>query len=250
MVFGLDVFARHFEGFENRYVLIGGTACELVLAEHGQSFRATKDLDIVLVAETNDAAYVSHFLDFVHGGGYQHASRAKERPQYYRFSDPAEPDYPVMLELFARRSESLAELGTHLGRVQVEDAAHSLSAILLDEDYYLLLQRGTVRARGLPVLGLEHLPVFKMKAWSALTAARARGEQVNSHDITKHKNDVFRLTAVIDPGTRVSVPPAVKRDVQGFLDGVPLSPNDLANLGIRGYSPAELRGLIADIYSG
>ena len=250
MVFGLDVFARRFQGFENRYVLIGGTACELVLAERGQPFRATKDLDIVLVAETSDASYVSHFLAFVRSGGYHHVSRAKAGAQYYRFSDPSSSDYPMMLELFTSRPESLAGVDAHLGRVQVEDAPHSLSAILLDDDYYRLLQRGTVHVHSLPVLGLEHLPVFKMKAWSELTAARARGEHVNSHDIAKHKNDVFRLTTAIDPETRVSLPPAVEQDVQRFLNAVPLSPNDLANLGIRGYSPAELRGLIADIYRG
>ena len=248
MVFGLDTFARHFQGFENRYVLIGGTACELVLARHGQPFRATKDLDIVLVAETSDAAYVSHFLSFVRLGGYRHASRSKDGPQYYRFNHPSAPDYPAMLELFSRRPETLIGVETHLGRVHAEDAPHSLSAILLDDDYYLLLQSGTVLIQDLPVLGLEHLPVFKMKAWLELTAARERGEPVNSTDIAKHKNDVFRLTAVIEPDTRVGVPPAVGQDVRLFLESVRLTQNDLTNLGIRGYSPNELLALIADTY--
>lgn len=249
MVFGIDVFAQHFQGFENRYVLIGGTACQLVLSEHGQSFRVTKDLDIVLVAETVDAAYVARFLEFVDLGGYSHISRAGDGQQYYRFDTPAESGYPAMLELFSRRPDLLADVDTHLGRVRVEDAPHSLSAILLDDDYYQLLQRGTARVQGLPVLDLEHLPVFKMKAWLELIATRARGEHVNSGDVAKHKNDVFRLTSVIEPGARVPLPPAVRQDVRGFLASVPLTFNDLANLGIRGYSPDELRTLIAEIYS-
>jgi hypothetical protein len=230
-------------------VLIGGTACELVLAEYGQPFRATKDLDIVLVAETADAAYVARFLDFVRLGGYRHISRTKDGQQYYRFNDPSDPDYPAMLELFARRPESLTGVDTHLGRVHVDDAPHSLSAILLDDDYYLLLGRGTMQVQGLPVLDLKHLPVFKMKAWLELTTARERGEHVNSNDIAKHKNDVFRLTAVITPDTRVSVPSTVSQDVRKFLRTVPLAQNDLTNLGIRGYTPAELRDLITSIYS-
>ncbi|MDR0990038.1 MAG: hypothetical protein LBL92_01535 [Propionibacteriaceae bacterium] len=249
MVFGLDVFTQHFQGFENRYVLIGGTACELVLAEYGQSFRVTKDLDIVLVAETVDAAYVARFLEFVELGGYRHASRSSNSQQYYRFDAPNVSSYPAMLELFSRRPGAFAAVDTHLGRVRVEDAPHSLSAILLDDDYYLLLQQGTTRIQGLPVLDLEHLPVFKMKAWLELTAAKARGEHVNTGDIAKHKNDVFRLTSAIEPDARIRLPDTVGHDVSEFLDGVPLLPNDLSNLGIRGYTPDELLTLIASIYS-
>lgn len=47
MVRGLDVFREHFRAFSDRYVLIGGTACEIVMREAGLGFRVTKDLDIV-----------------------------------------------------------------------------------------------------------------------------------------------------------------------------------------------------------
>ncbi|MDR0959009.1 MAG: hypothetical protein LBM23_01375 [Propionibacteriaceae bacterium] len=249
MVFGIDVFARHFHDFENRYVLIGGTACQLVLSEQGQSFRATKDLDIVIVAETVDAAYIARFLEFVELGGYRHISRSSGNRQYYRFDAPDQAGYPAMLELFSRRPETLENVDTHLGRVRVEDAPHSLSAILLDDDYYRLLMQGVTVIADVPVLDLEHLPTFKMKAWLELTATRARGTHVNSGDIAKHKNDVFRLVSVIEPDTRVLLPASVRNDVRAFLDSVPLTSNDLVNLGIRGYSPDEIRELIAEIYS-
>lgn len=51
MVKGLDVFRGHFAGYEDQYVLIGGTAATLAMAEAGLEFRATKDLDIVLHIE-------------------------------------------------------------------------------------------------------------------------------------------------------------------------------------------------------
>jgi len=44
---GLDVFGQHFSDFRDHYVLIGGVASWLTMDEAGQSFRATKDLDIV-----------------------------------------------------------------------------------------------------------------------------------------------------------------------------------------------------------
>jgi len=55
MVKGLDLFREHFRSYADRYVLIGGAACELALGEAGLDFRATKDLDIVLCLEAIDS---------------------------------------------------------------------------------------------------------------------------------------------------------------------------------------------------
>lgn len=55
MVRGLDVFRRHFADFTDRYVLIGGVAATLAMEEAGLDFRATKDLDLVLIIEALDA---------------------------------------------------------------------------------------------------------------------------------------------------------------------------------------------------
>ena len=33
MVKGLDVFQKHFQDYADRYILIGGTACDLALKE-------------------------------------------------------------------------------------------------------------------------------------------------------------------------------------------------------------------------
>ena len=45
MVAGLERFKEHFVKYADRYVLIGGTASSLVMAEVGADFRSTKDLD-------------------------------------------------------------------------------------------------------------------------------------------------------------------------------------------------------------
>ena len=51
MVKGLDTFRRYFKGYENQYVLIGGAACDIVFESNDTSFRATRDLDMVLTIE-------------------------------------------------------------------------------------------------------------------------------------------------------------------------------------------------------
>ena len=65
MVKGMKRFREHFAGFEDRYVLIGGAACDLAMEDAGLNFRATKDLDIVLCIEALDAAFVKAFWAFV-----------------------------------------------------------------------------------------------------------------------------------------------------------------------------------------
>jgi predicted nucleotidyltransferase component of viral defense system len=47
MVHGLGKFKEYFHEFTEKYVFIGGTACDLLMNSLGLPFRATKDLDIV-----------------------------------------------------------------------------------------------------------------------------------------------------------------------------------------------------------
>ena len=43
MVRGIERFKAHFAPFADRYVLIGGTACSLVMEDVGLEFRAVSD---------------------------------------------------------------------------------------------------------------------------------------------------------------------------------------------------------------
>ena len=51
MVTGFTKFKEKFQGFEEQYVVIGGTVCDLLMENEDMSFRATKDVDIVLIVE-------------------------------------------------------------------------------------------------------------------------------------------------------------------------------------------------------
>ena len=48
MVKGLDTFQKYFADYEEQYVLIGGTACDILFESNEVNFRATRDLDMVL----------------------------------------------------------------------------------------------------------------------------------------------------------------------------------------------------------
>ena len=79
---------------------------------------------------------------------------------------------------------------------------------------------------------MGYLIPLKALAWLDLTERRKKGEQVDSKSIAKHKNDIFRLYRVIDPGQTINVPVAINRDVAAFLDAMADEPVDLKNLGI------------------
>jgi hypothetical protein len=51
MVKGLEVFRDYFAGQADQFVLIGGTAATLAVADAGLAFRATKDLDSFFISK-------------------------------------------------------------------------------------------------------------------------------------------------------------------------------------------------------
>ena len=95
---GIDKFRERFAGREGEYVLIGGGACDLLFGEVGQDFRATKDLDLVLLVEALTPEFGRVFWDFVREGGYENRQKSSGKPQFYRFSKPKDPAFPAMLE--------------------------------------------------------------------------------------------------------------------------------------------------------
>jgi len=245
MVRGLELFREHFAGYADRYILIGGTACDLIMSEAGLSFRATKDLDIVLCVEALDATFARAFWAFVKQGSYQVMEMASGKKQLYRFQRPKHGDYPFMLELFSRAPDALSVAdASHLTPIPVSDEVSSLSAILLDDSYYAWIQGGKRQVNGLTVLGAEHLIPLKAKAWLELSARKAAGETIDSRDIRKHKNDIFRLFNLLSPQPLPSVPDVVTADLTRFVDAVATESVDLKSLGIASRSlPAVLADL-------
>lgn len=146
MVRGLEHFRDWLSPYMNHYVIIGGTACDLILDQAGLLFRATKDLDVVLLVDTVDTDFARHFGEYIHQGGYTRKQRSSGRPRAYRFERPSKPEFPHMIELFARRPEYLEDqhFRSEVAPLPVDDPEiSSLSAILL--------VRGPVRG-GIPWL--------------------------------------------------------------------------------------------------
>jgi len=221
MVVGLDSFKEWFSGFQSYYVIIGGTACDMLMSGAGAEFRATRDIDMVLLVETLDVEFGSHFWEYIKNAGYEYRSKSTGKPIYYRFTNPKSAEFPAMIELFSRRIEGI-ELPPDavLSPIPLGEDISSLSAILLDDEYYDFLQSGVTISDGVPVLSATHLIPFKAKAWLDLTERKANGKHVDSRDIRKHKNDILRLSALLLPDVVLALPNTVMNDMQAFLTEV------------------------------
>lgn len=222
MVRGLGIFRERFRTFEGYFTLIGGAACEEWFAALSLSFRATKDLDLVLMVEVLDHSFVAAMRAFVAEGGYEIRERSEGIPILYRFAKPARDDFPFMLELFSRNPEGFdLGPGQEIIPVEIESGQHSLSAILLDESYYGLIQTHNDLRDGLRVANATALIPLKAHAWLNLTKRKADGEAVDARNIDKHRSDVFRLAATL-PGEPGAVMPAnIALDLVTFLRAFP-----------------------------
>lgn len=250
MVRGLDLFRNHFRDFADRYVLIGGTACDLVMNNVGLQFRATKDLDIVLCVEALDAEFAQAFWAFVKAGQYQLQEAATGEKRSYRFQKPTDTAYPAMLELFSRVPEALTVAdGSHLTPIPVDEAVSSLSAILLDDTYYDWIHAGRQDIEGVPIVGPTHLIPLKAKAWLDLTARAAVGGQVDSKAIRKHRNDVFRLFQVLDADAQPNSPLQIAQDMQTFLERMADESVDLKSLGLGARNLPDVLDQLRRIYT-
>ncbi len=228
MVKGLEIFKTFFRGHTDKYILIGGAACDVLFSEAGLPFRATKDLDIVLVVEAIDAEFVRKFWEFVKNGQYQIQQKSESQKKYYRFLRPGKEDFPFQLELFARNPDllDLAE-GTHLTPIPLDEDLSSLSAILMDDDYYAFILEQSRMVEDLHLATAEALLCFKAKAFLDMQSLKANGIKIDERDIRKHRNDVIRLTALLREGTSVTLPESVKKDMLAFVSILKEDPPDV-----------------------
>lgn len=251
MVHGLEKFKEYFGNHTNQYVFIGGTACDILMDDLGAPFRATKDLDMVLIIEALDSSFGETFWKFVTDGGYAHREKGMGKNQFYRFSEPKDTSFPKMIELFSKLPNGFeTSFDRGLTPIHIDEGIVSLSAILLNDDYYDLLLKGKLTVDGYSVIEIKTVILFKIKAWLDMKERREAGEDIDTKNIKKHKNDVFRLLANVSSTSRIEPFEGIQNDVIQFIEKIREDKPDLKNLGIRGTSFDEMLEILGDIFLG
>lgn len=222
MVTGIDKFREFFKDYPDHYAIIGGAACDILFDAAGLPFRATKDIDMVLCIEVVDTAFGEMFRDFLNTGGYEAREQSSGHREFYRFHKPKDKNFPFMVELFSKEPDKISlPDDTGIVRLEVEADIVSLSAILLDPQYFEALQNGKRVENGVTILDQSILIPFKARAFLDLTGRRDEGDTtVKGDDIKKHRNDVFRLSQLLPGNAVVQVSDSLREDVRAFLAAI------------------------------
>ncbi len=256
MVTGMERFRQHFAGYEDAFVVIGGAACDAWFTQAGARFRTTKDIDMVLVLEAVQPRFVQHFWAFIRDGGYKVGQRKDGRRTYYRFINPTAVDFPTVIELFSAAPSGIEPAeGQEIVPVPLDGDVSSLSAILLDPEYYQFILGQLGEVDGLPLIKPSGLIPLKAHAWRDMSSRWAADHTSISEDhIKKHRSDIFRLATLLPTGDTLVPPVAVAADLDAFLAAFPITAPAWADIGralkasgIR-MSATELTSILRDFY--
>ncbi|PDS26610.1 hypothetical protein [Flavobacterium branchiophilum] len=230
MVVGLDTFRAHFQDFQDSYIIIGGTACDIIIEEAGFVPRATDDIDLILIIEALKPEFIARFWEFIKDGGYTIQEKNLEKRNCYRFAKPIHAAYPKQLELFSKIPDIIdINQDAHLTPIPVDAGLSSLSAILLDENYYQFTLKNSEKKEGIHYATPQTLICLKAFAFLNNSQRKIAGQNVRNGDIKKHKHDVFRMILMLKENDSFEVPNVIKKDLQKFVDVVK---NDLPDTAI------------------
>ncbi|MFA7230979.1 MAG: hypothetical protein WC071_06885, partial [Victivallaceae bacterium] len=116
------------------------------------------------------------------------------RSSFFRFVKPKNEDFPAKLEL---ASDKPAEDWIYDFTVlDAEDEKSSLSAIILDTDYYNFICSNTTVVKGITTIILEGLIPLKALAYSELSKIENPSEKIRIN-IAKHAGDIFNLAEAL-----------------------------------------------------
>lgn len=214
---GFDHFCDYLKGLEDHYVIIGGGAASILMDDEGLEFRATKDVDLVVIARSKDLN--ARVLAYVKDGGYNSKEATEKLPRYYRFKNPTKAECPKMIEIFARN-----ELGLELEKDQhivpiTDSAAEKLSAILLDDEYFDLIRKNIKTSEsGIPLINALANICLKARAHRELFERKQAGDQsVDEKDVQKHLKDIWRLAVVLTGNEEIALTGMPAKDISDAI---------------------------------
>lgn len=221
---GLEKFRKAFEAYSENYVIIGGTACDITMTGTTVRPRATHDIDMIVIVEKMTTDFVEHFWQFVQEGGYRPEKRKQEEgksPKYelYRFVN-GKPEYPEMIELLSRHLNFFDEpKGMTIEPLPLDEEISSLSAIIMDDDFYHFTIEHSTLTNGLRHADSAALIALKSRAYLNLLQDKTNGKHVNSKDIKKHRSDVLKNVIIMED-TQILAPASIVSCIKEFVSSI------------------------------
>jgi hypothetical protein len=221
---GLDKFREAFADFADNYVIIGGTACDITMTNTVMRPRATHDIDMIVIVENMTTAYAERFWQFIREAGYRPEKRKQEvgeptKYEMYRFLD-GKAGYPEMIELLSRHPDILGEpRGLVIEPIPTGEDISSLSAIIMDDDYYHFTLTHSRLTDGIRHAASVALIALKARAYLNLLIEKSKGKQVNTKDIKKHRSDVLKNVVILEDAEIVA-PQSIVNCIKEFVSSI------------------------------
>lgn len=172
-----------------------------------------------MVVEALLPDFVAQFWQFIKDGNYERQEKSSDSRQYYRFLKPQNTAFPFQIELFSRTPDIIdLKAGAHLTPIPVDDDLSSLSAILMDDDYYNYMIAHSSEEDGLRRANTEALICLKAKAFLEIKERIDAGSGEDKKHLKKHKADVFRMAVMMRQDETHELPDPIKEKLQVFMD--------------------------------
>lgn len=122
-----------------------------------------------------------------------------------------------MIELLSRHSDILGEPKClTIEPLPVDEETSSLSAIIMDDDYYHFTISHSKLTDGIRQADSAALIALKARAYLNLMQDKANGKIVNSKDIKKHRSDVLKNVVIMEDG-EIDAPTSIVECVHEFV---------------------------------
>lgn len=208
---GLSHFQDYCKDLDDNYVVVGGFATIMLLDKelegHG---KATFDIDLVLL--TNSSVEMAQRIkSYITEGEYKIQVGEKDQYKYYRFIEPQKENFAKEIELFASNENELDLTDSQrIIPVDPEEGLYSLSAIMLDPEYFNMIKNNVDKSGQAPCTNTQATIMLKMSAFYDL---KNRGED----KWKKHRRDILKLALLLTGEERIELIGRMKQDFDSFI---------------------------------
>lgn len=208
---GLGHFQDYCKDLDEHYVVVGGFATLMVLdSELENHGKATFDIDLVLLT-INSTEMTKRIKRYVKEGGYKIQIDSKDQYRYYRFIEPQKENFAKEIELFAS-NENRLELDDEqrIIPVDAEEGLCSLSAIMLDPEYFEMIKNNVDKNHRAPCTNTQATIMLKMSAFYDL---KNRGNK----KWKKHRKDILKLVLLLTGVEEIKLAGRMQQDLDAFV---------------------------------
>ncbi|RLA83129.1 MAG: hypothetical protein DRG78_05320 [Epsilonproteobacteria bacterium] len=208
---GLSHFQEYCKEFDEYYVVVGGFATIMLLDNelegHG---KATFDIDLVLLT-TSSIAMSDKIKEYISEGEYEIQKGDKDQYHYYRFIKPKKENFAREIELFTSNENDIKlDENQRIIPIDPEEGLYSLSAIMLDTEYFNMIKNNINRALQAPCTNTQATIMLKMSAFYDL---KDRGDR----KWKKHRRDILKLVLLLTGEEEIRLVGRMTNDFNTFV---------------------------------